>query len=226
MYEPRNYRRLYSGGLSFRVVCCGETDLAIGLPGRLWREGMTDTVYHLVADLRRELGQYIAGDTTFLTTHAPHAVGEGAPLLAREMAWAASMAGVGPMAAVAGAIAARVGQWLGQYTRDVVVENGGDIYLAGESEKIIGIYAGDHSPFTGRLGLKISRDLLPLGVCTSSGMVGPSFSYGKADAAVIMGANAALADAVATATANRIQGVADLPGAAEFAQAFRGSLEL
>jgi len=196
--------------------------LAIGLPSPLWQEGMAEAIHGFILDLRGELGEYIAGDPVFLTTHEPHAVSEKAPLLAREMAWAGQMAGVGPMAAVAGAIAARVGQWLCQFTSEAVVENGGDIYIAGETEKIIGIYAGDHSPFTGRLGLKIAEELLPLGVCTSSGMVGPSFSYGKADAAVILSAHTALADAVATAAANRIHSAADLAEAADFAMGIPG----
>ena len=88
----------------------------------------------------------------------------------------------------------------------------------------VGIYAGEHSPFTGKLAVQIPKHLLPLGICTSSGTVGPSFSYGKADAAIILAKNTALADAVATATANRIQTTADLVMAAEFASGVSGVL--
>ncbi len=68
-----------------------------------------------------------------------------------------------------------------------------------------GIFAGPSSPFTGRLGIRLSRLNEPLGLCTSSGTVGPSLSFGRADAAIVLASSAALADAAATALGNRLQ---------------------
>ena len=44
-----------------------------------------------------------------------------------------------------------------------------------------------------------------LGVCTSSGTVSHSLSFGKADAALIISFDAALADAAATAAGNAVK---------------------
>ncbi|MEA3333635.1 MAG: UPF0280 family protein, partial [Pseudomonadota bacterium] len=122
-----------------------------------------------------------------------------APPLARQMMTAAKIAGVGPMAAVAGALAEAVGRDLIALSPELVVENGGDIFLAGRAEYTLAVFAGT-SRLSGQLGLRISA-LAPFscGVCTSSGRVGHSLSFGRADAVTIVADNAALADAAATA---------------------------
>jgi len=140
----------------------------------------------------------------------------GLPELLRWMYEAAGAAGVGPMAAVAGAVARFVGQRLRALSREVVVENGGDLHLDLAEEAVVGLFAGT-SPFSGRLGLRIRPEATPLGVCTSSGTVGPSLSFGRADAATVLARDAALADAVATGVGNRVQGPEDLEAAVEWA---------
>jgi len=102
---------------------------------------------------------------------------------------------------VAGAIAEWVSKDLLKLSKEVIVENGGDIYLATSRERTIGIFAGD-SPLSLKIGIVISPEDTPLGVCTSSGTVGPSLSFGKADAVCILAKSSALADAVATAVGN------------------------
>ena len=134
---------------------------------------------------------------------------------------AARIAGVGPMAAVAGALAAVVGQELRTRSEEVIVENGGDIYLSLREEGVVGLFAGS-SPFSGQLGLRIRPSRTPLGVCTSSGTVGPSLSFGCADAATVLAPDAALADAVATALGNRVQGPEDLEQAVSWALSIPG----
>ena len=121
------------------------------------------------------------------------------------------------MAAVAGAFAQAAWKFLTDYSSEVIVENGGDVFIATTKERIVGVYAGPHNPYTGQLGIKISARQQPLGVCTSSGTVGPSFSYGKADAAVVLATDALLADAAATALGNRVQGPQDVKAAVEYA---------
>jgi len=145
-----------------------------------------------------------------------------APALVRQMMAAAEMADVGPMAAVAGALAEAVGSDLSRYAIGIVVENGGDIFLAGSSEYRLAIFAGS-SPLSGRLGIKlVNSHSFNCGVCTSSGRVGHSLSLGQADAVTIVAENTALADAVATAMANRVQQKNDLAAVVEKALTIDG----
>ena len=170
-----------------------------------------------VREARTALEAHIAAHPEFATALEPLEPPTGAvPALAREMYKAGQVAGVGPMAAVAGAVAEHVGRVLRRDSREVLVENGGDLYLDVTDEVVVGLFAGS-SPFSGRLGLRVRAKDTPLAVCTSSASVGPSLSYGAADAAVAVGHPAAVADAVATALGNRIQGPTDLEAAAQWA---------
>ena len=125
------------------------------------------------------------------------------------------------MAAVAGAIAEFVGRELLSYSPEIIVENGGDIYLKSLSNRLIGIYAGS-SPFTGKIGLNVNGSDTPLGICTSSGTVGHSLSLGKADAVIAVSNSAILADAAATAIGNLVSQDEDIPRGIEFAQGIEG----
>ena len=164
---------------------------------------------------RADLELFIAEDPYFRSTLEPYACPAGAPEVVRRMCAASAKVGVGPMAAVAGAIAgAAVAAMVGAGARYALVDNGGDIALINDEAVTVGIYAGQ-SPIRG-LGLEIPpRDRI-LGVCTSSGTVGPSISFGNADAALIVSDDVALADAAATALGNRITDEASLKGAFDF----------
>jgi ApbE superfamily uncharacterized protein (UPF0280 family) len=105
----------------------------------------------------------------------------------------------------------------------VIVENGGDIFLYTTRPRVAAIYAGA-SPLSGKLGIRVSRLSQPLGLCTSSGTVGPSLSFGKADAAMVLAESAALADAAATALGNRVKAGPDIEPALEFLKGIRGIL--
>ena len=125
------------------------------------------------------------------------------------------------MASVAGAIAEYVGRDLLTFSPEVIIENGGDIYLKSLTKRIVGIFAGK-SPLTGKIGLEINAGDTPLGICTSSGTVGHSLSYGQADAAVVVSPSAVLADAAATAIGNLIIEPADISRGIEFASGIDG----
>ena len=118
------------------------------------------------------------------------------------------------MAAVAGAFAETIGKSLIRRTsaREVIVENGGDIYLHTQTEALIGVCAGD-SPLSQQLALRIPPEQMPLGICTSAGTVGPSISLGKTDATVTLAASASLADAYASTLGNLVQTADDIPAA-------------
>ena len=111
------------------------------------------------------------------------------------------------MSAVAGAVALKVGENLKKRfgIKEVIVENGGDIYADLCQDMDISVFAGS-SPLSEKVGLHIEAAYAPLGICTSSGTVGPSLSFGKADAVMIVCSDVMLADTYATAFANTIQG--------------------
>jgi ApbE superfamily uncharacterized protein (UPF0280 family) len=129
--------------------------------------------------------------------------------------------GVGPFASVAGAMAEFVGRDLLKYSKEVIVENGGDIFLKTLRKRRIGIFAGK-SRLSNRLALEILPDETPLGVCTSSGTVGHSLSFGKADAVVVVSESTPLADASATAIGNLIKEKKDIPKEIEKAKKIEG----
>jgi hypothetical protein len=128
---------------------------------------------------------------------------------------------VGPMAAVAGAISQFLGKELLKITDEVIIENGGDIFIKTKKPRKVAIFSGG-AKWKNKLILKIEPGQTPLGICTSSGKVGHSLSFGKADAVVIIAMSAILADAVATATANMIQSARDIPKAIRYCKKIKG----
>ncbi|HEY9073411.1 MAG TPA: UPF0280 family protein [Desulfobaccales bacterium] len=210
-YEPRTYRaRMSRPGLVGFAVAVKETDLWVLAARDLSRE-----VREVVLQERRQLEAYITDHPNFLTALTPWPEDPFAPAVVREMIAAARKVGVGPMAAVAGALAERVGRALEPLSDEVIVENGGDLYLKVASTATVALFAGK-SPLSHRVGLKIDPDLTPLGVCTSSGTVGHSLSFGRADAACVLAPAAALADAAATALGNLVQDAGDVAAALEW----------
>ncbi len=197
------YQHRSVGWVTFQVKY-HETDLWI----RAERD-LQQAARDAVLNCRRHLEGYIVQHPTFLHSLEPLPDDWSAPPLVRRMLQAARTAGVGPMAAVAGAIAQAVGQTLRSSGSSSIVENGGDCFLDVEEDITMAIYAGPHSPFTNRIGLRFPAPSFPLGVCTSSGTIGHSLSFGKADAVTVVARDASLADAAATRLGNAVSG----PGA-------------
>lgn len=132
---------------------------------------------------------------------------------------------MGPMAAVAGAIAEYVGKGLLLHTDEVVVENGGDIFLRTKTPATVAIFAGE-SPLSLRVGLRTEPENTPLGICTSSGTVGHSLSMGKADAVCAVSESCSLADAAATSVGNHVKSHADIGQAIHFGKSIPGIMGL
>lgn len=212
----RIYRKLFSGSLTYFRVKREQSDLAIGAYRRLEAEAL-----EALLRARECVEAEIARNPDFLTSFAPLAPVPGAAEPASWMVAAAQAAGVGPMAAVAGAVAQYVGRALLRHSPEVIVENGGDIYIASHTERLVALYAG-RSPLSMRVALKVPPG--EWGVCTSAGRVGPSVSYGQADAAVILSKDAALADAAATALGNALKSEGDIQRALSLATAIPGVL--
>ncbi len=222
MESSRVYRSATSGlRLKTLSVTVKETDLWIAVSSSSFSENLADRVERVTWNRRRQIEDYFADYPFLLSTLGPVVVADDAPAIVRAMARAGNRAGVGPMAAVAGAIAESVGQFLLGLSEEVIVENGGDVFIKTVEPISVGIYAGD-SPLSGKLSLKIRPDQTPLGVCTSSGTIGPSLSFGQADAAVALSGSVPLADAAATALGNRVQGPGDLEEALGFARKIEG----
>ena len=205
MYEQRTYRNLVKTDdlVKFEVVV-KETDLLVRAESNLSNETRES-----VLNYRHQLETYITMHPEFQRSLIPLAEDPRAPELVREMIRVSQMARVGPMAGVAGAMAEWVSRDLLKFSKEVITENGGDIYLATNRERTIGIYAGQ-SPLSLKIGVVIGPEESPLGICTSSGTVGPSLSFGKADAVCILSKSAALADAAATAVGNIVREKKDI----------------
>jgi len=211
MYEKRFYREIFNNELIKFNVCVGETDLFIGC-----NQNLEKLTYKAIIQVRKILNDYININKHFLTSLVPIYDMNNKHKRIDDMLKAGQKADVGPFAAVAGMVAEYVGKRLKEQSEEVFVENGGDIFIDSISDRVVGIYAGD-SPLTGKINILLKKERFPIGVCTSSGTVGPSLSFGKADAVVVISKNTALADAVATATCNRIKEKNDVQNAIEWA---------
>ena len=138
---------------------------------------------------RTILEDYIVRQPEFRTSLAPLRPLEDAPEIAMRMCRAGMDVGVGPMAAVAGAIAQFAAEAaVNAGEDDVIVENGGDIFTVVSNPLTIGVHAGP-----GR-----------------SGTMGHSMSMGACDLATVVAKDAALADAAATLAANLVTTPEDL----------------
>ena len=213
----RTYRqRVNTGDLVSFQVAVKETDLWVSADRKL--EGKARD---LVFDCRTGLEDYINSHESFLTTLQPYPEDPFAPSMIKTMIHATKQVGVGPMASVAGAIAQFVGEGLLQFTDQVIVENGGDIFLKTNRPVIVSIYAGE-SPLSEKFGLKIPTHQMPLGVCSSSGTIGHSLSMGLADLVCTIASSAALADGTSTALCNRVKNKQDLENIPQWAGEIHG----
>ena len=205
MYQERTYRNLVDTEklVSFPIVV-EQTDLLVHA-----EKNLMDVARDLVLEHRAYVEGYIRTYPEFVTTHDPWKIKAPAPNIVADMIHAGARAGVGPMAAIAGAIAEHLGRGLLNHTEQVIVENGGDVFIKVNRPVTVGIFAGA-SPLSMQVGLKLSSAKMPAAVCTSSGTVGHSVSLGRADAVCVVADSCALADAAATAIGNRIQSSADI----------------
>lgn len=217
--EPATYRRVVAGeGLKSFSIRVGETNIWMAVNEEAWKSELPAIALRLVCRYRAFIESYIEEDPGFKGALEPYRVPRSAPPIVREMSLAAEKARVGPMAAVAGAIAEMVGKDIlnGGFDRldEVIIENGGDLYLACRRARNIAIFAGE-SPLSMRIGVEVVPGETPMGICTSSGKVGHSLSFGNADAAVVLSPSATLADACATALGNALKSPEDIEPALE-----------
>jgi len=217
MYERRTYRDLIkAGGLISFGVSVKETDLWI-CADRLLENEAKEHVFQI----RGHIESYIKSHPLFLKTLVPWVVDGPAPLIVREMAQAGIRAGVGPMAAVAGAISESVGAGLLTYSNEIIVENGGDIFIQLDRPFTYSIFAGK-SPLSMRFGIRLDFTGTPFAVCTSSATIGHSFSAGKADAVCVVSNSCAVADAAATSICNQVTSEKEIQRSINFGKRIDG----
>jgi len=219
MFEERTYRNsIKTDDLVQFKVMIKETDLLIRA-----EKDLSKVAKESVLKYRHQLETYVAINPIFGKSLIPIEENPYLPEIITKMIRASRMAGVGPMAAVAGAMAQSVSEDLLRLSSEIIVENGGDIYLSTSKERSIGIYAGS-SPLSMKVGLMIKPEDSPIGICTSSGTVGHSLSFGKADAVCILSKSAALADAAATAIGNIVREKNDIEQGLERGKHIEGVL--
>jgi ApbE superfamily uncharacterized protein (UPF0280 family) len=218
-------------------ITIGETELKVS------SDLMVPELSNYIISLRSLLKRYIMKNPEFLTSFEPLTVKETldnnlshdhghkseVPLIVNLMSRAGRRADVGPMAAVAGTISQLSMGFMAEKSANyIIIDNGGDISLEINKDVVVGLYAGESS-LSGELGFKIKPKQTPMGICTSSGTVGHSISFGRADSVTVFANEASIADALATSIANEAKGTLDedavqrsLEHAEEFKKSMRG----
>ncbi len=205
MSRKRTYRTFTYREAVFRI-CCEKFD----------------AVTAEIVRQRRILEEYIALHPDFRQSLEPLELLAGVPEVAQSMARAAKLVGVGPMAAVAGAMAQYAGMAaIDAGASEVIVDNGGDIYIYAVEPVLIGLKTGT-ADLGDRLAFSLQADDTPISICSSSGMMGHSMSLGECDLATVVAKDAALADAAATKAANLVRDIDDLDSALEDISVIRG----
>lgn len=203
--DSQIYRRLISpGNLCAFSAKIGETDLFV-----LADSDYSDIAYNSALKHRRHIEEYIRFYPNFQKSLVPLPIDNLAPDIIKEMLRCSNLAGVGPMASVAGAISQFVALDLLKISKNVIVENGGDIYLNTNNDITLGMFAG-YSPLSKKIALRIKKEDFPAGVCTSSGSIGHSLSFGRADAVCVLSRSAVLSDATATFVGNLVKKKEDI----------------
>ena len=216
-YGERTYRSMINkGNLILYNVKIAESDLLISSDTNLSDEALKSLTKH-----RYSLEAYIKSHPDFLTSLLPLPEDDLAPPIVRDMLAKSKICGVGPMAGVAGAVSEFVGYDLLNQTENLIIENGGDIFIKSENKLIASVYAGV-SALSYNVNFIVKPEETPLGICTSSATVGPSLSFGKADAVCVISKSATLADAAASAIGNKVKSKNDIKSALDFGIKIKG----
>lgn len=211
-YIRRTYREQFGNNRwQHFSVRYKETDLWVGVDPDSYHPQMPAFTERLIRHFRQEMEVYLQRDPAYTGALVPYMPAPDAPAIFRAMSEVSAKSGIGPMSAVAGAVAKEVGEALaaGFGAQEVIVENGGDIYARLREDLDVSVFAGT-SPLSEKVGIRVEAGFAPLGICTSSGTVGPSLSFGKADAVMIVCRDVLLADTYATAFANEVSVPGDI----------------
>ncbi|MFH1062388.1 MAG: UPF0280 family protein [Candidatus Omnitrophota bacterium] len=213
MYKKRLYRvAVHNQDLIAFKIDYFESDLLICAEKNIQHQAKQALVFY-----HQQVQTYVENNLMFAQSLIPLALDKKAPRIIQQMYKASKKAKVGPMATVAGAIAEAVGKDMSKFSSEIIVENGGDIFMATNHLRKIGIFAGIGCIYN-QLVFSIDPRQTPCGICASSGQFGHSLSFGTSNATIVVAKTSALADGFATAIANIIKTDADLEIAVKLAQ--------
>lgn len=233
MYEPRLYREdMNRDRFRFFQSMLQESDLLIGVPAESFNKNMVEVAESELIRLHNIVREHILKDPSFLTSLEPLSYpvleqfterSERLPDEINTMIKCSNNSGTGPMSSVAGIFAEKVAfRLIREFQLDeIVVENGGDLFIKNQSELISVIHAGD-SPLSEKMAFILEPG--KWGVCTSSGTLGHSYSKGNADAVSVISGSASVADAWATSLANLVKVPADIEEVLERAKGIKDIL--
>lgn len=218
-YDERTYRSLINkDNLISCNIIIAESDLLISSDSELSASAYKSLIQH-----RQYLETYIKKHPEFHTSFVSISEDSLAPPIIRDMLSRSKACGVGPMASVAGAVSEFVGYDLLKETKTLIIENGGDIFLRSKNNMTVAIFAGE-STLSYKVNILVKPEETPLGICTSSATVGPSLSFGIADAVCVLSKSATLADAAASAIGNRVKHKNDIKAALDYGMTIPGIL--
>jgi ApbE superfamily uncharacterized protein (UPF0280 family) len=204
MYQERFYRDWSPA--KFRLeVCHKESDLFITTDKELDKILVQD----ILKNYYIEIEKYIKKNPNFLTSLSPLEQDENAPAIVKDMIDCSNVTGIGPFASIAGAIALYVGKDLLDKSSEIIIENGGDIFLKINGDKRVGVYLGERFQ-TNTVTLKVKKRDYPFGIASSSAYLGHSLNFGRADLVTVIAKDAILADGFATALSNQVKKEKDI----------------
>ncbi|MBD3264200.1 MAG: UPF0280 family protein [Candidatus Omnitrophica bacterium] len=199
MYEPRLYRDIAKEGFSLEIAY-KESDILIVSSAEIeYKEA-----YNLLIKYYGIVEKYAKDRPDFLNSLSPLKEDSRASSIAKDMIFYSGLAGTGPFSAVAGAISFYVGRELLSSVDEIILENGGDIFIKTKKARRIGVYLGENSSFP-QLGLEIQPRNGDFGIASSSSLLGHSLGFGQAELVTVIGKNSMVADAFATAFSNKVK---------------------
>ncbi len=173
---------------------------------RLKTDIINHNLKHYIYLIRSDLKSYIRKNRDFLLSLEPITIKEeNLPPIVQRMHESSTLVDVGPMACVAGTISElSLNYLIEKGTNYSIIENGGDIALINDETVLCGIFSNNKI-----LGNSIAFEIEPqksLGICTSSGKIGHSISFGQADSVTVISKSPSLCDGLATRIANDVCG--------------------
>jgi len=199
MYEERFYRNSISS--KFRLdISFKESDLLISSD----KEIDKDLAKNILIKYYNQIEKYAEINPQFVKSLSPIAQDLEAPPIVRKMIESSHLTGIGPFSSVAGAVALYVGEELLKLADEVIIENGGDLFLKINEDKRIGVYLGERTELKS-LTIKIKKQDYPFGIASSSAYLGHSLNLGRADLVTVIAKDSIIADGFATSLSNPIK---------------------
>ncbi|WP_296856947.1 UPF0280 family protein [uncultured Methanobrevibacter sp.] len=205
--------------MNFCEINLGETHI------RLTTDLSNHSLEEFILNIRFDLKKYINQNNDFLISLQPVSDDDDdLPLIVKTMLDSSKIADVGPMACVAGSISElSLNYLINNKSSYSIVENGGDIALVNDKKVLCGIYS-NNKVLENNLAFVIKPRRKILGICTSSGRIGHSISFGESDSVTVLADSPSVADGLATNIANEVKGDTSedsIYNALNFAEEFR-----